>query len=68
MDSGCRVERQTNYTQQIKFVTTSCNGGGCNQDASTVYVDFAYPVGRKTVMGALTCSGMHVYDFGSCAC
>jgi hypothetical protein len=59
---------QTNYTQQIKFVTTSCNGGGCTYDASTVYVDFAYPVGRKTSMGWVTCSGMRAYDFGSCAC
>jgi hypothetical protein len=60
---------QTAYKQQIKFVNTSCNTGGCTQDATDVYVDARYPVGRKVVTGSgPLCGAKYIYDLGSCEC
>jgi hypothetical protein len=60
---------ETGYVQQIKFVSTACNQGGCTPDATQVAVDFAYPVGRKTVTSHTTCgANKNVYGLGTCAC
>jgi hypothetical protein len=61
----------TNYTQQIRFVSTTCNGGTCHTDDGVVYTEVIYGTGRKTVayQGSV-CSGggQAVYGLGSCAC
>jgi hypothetical protein len=62
-------EYLTNYNQQIKFVTLSCNSGGCNSDSGPVYTDNLYSSGRKTVtQTAPLCGGYWVHDLGSCGC
>jgi hypothetical protein len=63
----------TSYTQTIKLVGTACNAGGCQPDASTVYTDFIYPVGRKTAYDASLdyCDfggTSHYYELSSCEC
>jgi hypothetical protein len=61
----------SSYTQQIKFVSTTCNTGGCGGDQGTVYVDSIYPAGRKTTGPSdMECmsSTYHLYELGTCAC
>jgi hypothetical protein len=76
LTSGAHEERtylyETLYVQQIKFVSTNCNQGGCTPDSSQVSVDFIYPVGRKVVTSHSTCGNTitlkHVYGLDTCAC
>jgi hypothetical protein len=63
----------TSYTQTIKLVSQGCSAGGCQADASTVYTDFIYPVGRKTATDATVnyCGfggSNRYYELSSCAC
>jgi hypothetical protein len=61
----------TCYTQQIKFINTACNQGGCTGDTGTVWTDMIYPVGRKVTYGPTQCGlteNYNVYEIGSCAC
>jgi len=57
-----------NYTQNIKFVTSPCNSGGCSSEPGTVYVQSVYDTGRKTATMDFLCSGQRIYDIGICAC
>jgi hypothetical protein len=62
-------EYQTAYKQKIKFVSSTCNTGGCVQDANDVSVDARYPVGRKVVTGSSPLCGLkYLYELGDCAC
>jgi hypothetical protein len=58
------------YRQQIKFIETACNAGGCNSDVDYVYTDFIYPTGRKDVnyINAYCPIYGNVWGIGSCAC
>jgi hypothetical protein len=56
------------YQQNIQFVQTACNTGGCAQTGGT-YVDFLYPAGRKTASFSATCTApFTIYNLGTCAC
>ena len=61
---------ETHYIQQIKFVETGCNAGGCNNDNDVVRTDFVYSAGRKTATsrGLDTCSYGSLLELGTCAC
>jgi hypothetical protein len=64
-------EFYTNYTQQIKLVSTACSSGPCSADTSTVYVDAVYPAGRKsaTSLGPSCSMGPSIhYVLASCGC
>jgi hypothetical protein len=60
----------TNYIQQIKFISTACNGGPCNSGSDIVYTESVYGVGRKVVYGqAVLCGGSNAaYTLGTCDC
>jgi hypothetical protein len=63
------VSFETLYTQNIKFIATSCSSGACSE-TGTVYTDFIYGAGRKTAVGSEMCydTGAWFYQLGSCAC
>jgi hypothetical protein len=70
---GCDASAtfSTSYLQRIQFVTQTCNGGGCQPGASSVYTDFIYTTGRKPAsLLDWTCDGdmILIYTLGSCAC
>jgi hypothetical protein len=56
-----------NYTQNMKFIMTSCSAGSCSQSGD-VRVENVYPVGRKTVTVNGTCFSSYIVSLGSCAC
>jgi hypothetical protein len=56
------------YTQNIKLISTPCNGGACSGEPGTVYVEFTYSAGRKPAYLEETCGGWRLYDLDSCAC
>jgi hypothetical protein len=68
--AGASYSYMGNYTQTIKFVSTSCNNGACAPPSDTVYVDSVYGTGRKTVgMTYVTCDLYYgIYTMGTCAC
>jgi hypothetical protein len=58
------------YMQKIKFLSTSCNTGGCWSDLGNVYVEAVYPTGRKVTSVVSTCVGTatRVYTLDFCSC
>jgi hypothetical protein len=56
------------YTQNIKLVSTPCNGGACSDQAGTVYVEFVYEPGRKPAYLGEVCGGWRLYDLDTCTC
>jgi hypothetical protein len=63
--TACQME--TSYIQTIRFISTSCGAGGCNDGNGMTYSEFEYDPGRKTTnyLGACT---LNIYGLGSCAC
>jgi hypothetical protein len=59
---------ETYYTQTIKFVSSTCNSGGCAALGS-VQTDIIYGAGRKTASGYPECvASIFWYQLGTCAC
>jgi hypothetical protein len=71
---GCLVNQEYEpiemyYTQTMKFVSETCNAGGCGPSDLTVRTDIVYAAGRKTATLSFTCgTSKRFYNLGSCAC
>ena len=62
------MNTQFNYTQTMRFITTSCSQGNPCNISGGAYVDFIYGTGRKTVGQAYSCGTYSVVFMGSCSC
>jgi hypothetical protein len=56
-----------NYTQNMRFILTSCNTGACSQTGD-IRVENVYPVGRKIVTVVTTCFSSYIVNLTTCTC
>jgi hypothetical protein len=61
---------ETFYSQNMKFISTPCNSGGC-ADTGSHYVDFRYTAGRKQITSSQQLCydlGTWFYELDTCSC
>jgi hypothetical protein len=69
-----------NYNQTIRFLSVSCNSGGCAQEMGATYTESAYGPGRKVAELLRICegefggsvfsspTGLNMYGLDTCGC